>query len=187
MFRPLAIPLLLLATFAAPAAPALKSKGAALYYPTTVGARWVYEYRGIESTCVVTRIEEKEGVFLVDVAEVSDKRETPSQQMRVSGEGVLRLSIAGTTLQNPECLLKLPHKDGQEWEVDQGAKFEGIAKLTAVRRETVETPAGKFEAIRVERVGGNAATYWFVEGIGLVKYTHTKSEGVLKSFTPGKK
>ena len=147
----------------------------------------MYEYRGIENTSVVTRIEEKEGAFLVDVAEESDKRETPSQQIRVSGEGVFRLSIAGTTLQNPECLLKLPHKDGQEWEVNLGPKFGGYAKLTAVGRETVETPAGEFEAIRVERVGANPGTYWFVEGIGLVKYTHGESEGVLKSFTPGKK
>jgi hypothetical protein len=187
MVRPFAILLLLLATLATQAAPALKSKGPALYYPTTVGARWVYEYRGIESTTVVTRVVEKDGVFLVDVAQVSDKRETPSQQMRVSGDGVFRLSIAGTALQNPECLLKLPHKDGHEWEVDMGPNLGSTAKLTAVARETVETPAGKFEAIRVERVGDNAATYWFAEGIGLVKYIHGESEGVLKSFSPGKK
>src|SRR5262245_32909807 len=187
MARPLAILLLLFATLAAPAAPALKSTGPALYYPTTVGTRWVYEYRGIENTTVVTRIEEKEGAFLVDVAEESDKRETPSQQIRVSGEGVFRLSIAGTTLQNPECLLKLPHKDGQEWEVNLGPKFGGYAKLTAVGRETVETPAGKFETIKVQRVGSDSATYWFAEEVGLVRITMDKWESVLKSFTPGKK
>ena len=100
---------------------------------------------------------------------------------------MFRLSIKGTPLPNPECLLKLPHKDGQEWEVDLGPANGGTAKLTAVGRETVETPAGRFDAIRVERVGGNAATYWFAEGIGLVKYTHNKSEGILKSFAPGTK
>src|SRR5262245_37295786 len=167
MVRPLAVLLILLATLTAPAAPALKSKSPALYYPTTVGARWVYQNPGAESTFVVTRVEEKEGAFLVDIAIVADGRETPTQQMRISAEGVFRVNIGGTTLPSPECLLKLPHKDGQEWEFDLGDANGGAAKLTAVRRESIETPAGKFETIKIERVGSNAATYWFAEEVGL--------------------
>jgi hypothetical protein len=187
MARPLAILLLLLATLPAPAAPALKTKGPALYYPTTVGARWVYQDPDKEHTFVVSRVEEKDGAFVVDVAEGPDGREVLCQQMRVSAEGVFRLSVAGTKYPNPECLLKLPHKDGQEWEFDLGPANGGSAKLTAVGRETVETPAGKFDAIKVERVGSNSATYWFAEGVGLVKKTSGKWERILKSFTPGKK
>jgi hypothetical protein len=188
MIRPLAILLVVLATLTTHGAPGLKSKPPALYYPTTVGTRWVSEYRGIESTFVVTRVEETDVGFLVDVAQVSRELATPMQQMRVSADGLFRLSIVGSTSQNPECLLKLPHKDGREWEVDLGPDNGGTAKLTATCRETVETPAGKFDAIRVERVAGNETnTYWFAEGIGVVKYIHNKSEGVLKSFTPGKK
>src|SRR5262249_39445987 len=176
MSRPLAILPLLLATLTAPAAPALKSKGPALYYPTAVGTRWVYQNPATESTFVVTRVEEKEGAFLVDVAVVADGRETPSQQMRISAESVFRVNIGGTTLPTPECLLKLPHKDGQEWEFDLGDANGGAAKLTAVRRETVETPAGRFETIKIERVGSNAATYWFAEEVGLVKMASGKWE-----------
>jgi len=187
MARALAILLIFLATEAAPAAPALKSKSPALYYPTTVGAKWVYQDPGAEKTFVVSRVEEKDGAFVVDVAEGPDGREVLCQQMRVSPEGVFRLSVAGTKYPNPECLLKLPHKDGQEWEFDLGDANGGAAKLTAVGRETVETPAGKFDAIKIERVGNTPATYWFAEGVGLVKVTSGKWERVLKSFIPGKK
>jgi hypothetical protein len=188
MIRPLAVLLVLVVTLTTQGAPGLKSKPSALYFPTGVGARWVYEYRGIESTTVVTRVEEKDGAFLVEVAEVSRGQETPAQQMRVSPDGVFRLSIVGTTLPNLECILKLPYKDGQEWDVNVSPVFGGAAKLTMVGWETVETPAGKFDAIRVDRLaGGQTNTYWFAEGIGVVKYIHNKSEGVLKSFTPGTK
>jgi hypothetical protein len=162
-------------------------KGPAWYYPTTVGARWTNQNPGGESTFVVTRAEEKDGAVLVDLAIVQGGREVPTQQMRVSAEGVFRLSVGGTPFPTPECLLKLPHKDGQEWEFDLGPHFGGVAKLTAVRREPVETPAGRFDCIRVERVGGSAATYWFAEGVGLVKAASGTWEHVLKSFTPGKK
>jgi hypothetical protein len=188
MVRTFAVLLALVVSLAAPGAPALKSKTPALYYPTTVGARWVFQDPGAETTFVVSKVEQKDGAVLVEVSEGRDGREVPCQEMRVSAEGLFRLSVTGRTYPTPECLLKLPHKDGQEWEFDLGMANGGISKLTAVGRESVDTPAGKFEAIRVERVGGNPATYWFAEGVGLVKVNRGgKWERILKSFTPGKK
>src|SRR5262245_2012838 len=128
MARPLAILLLLFTTLTVSAAPALKAKGTGLYHPTTVGARWVYQDTDKERTYLVTRVEEKDGAFLVDVAIMANGRETPSQRMRISTEGVFRLSVGGTTFPSPECLLNLPHKDGQEWEFDLGDANGGAAK-----------------------------------------------------------
>lgn len=179
--------ILLAEALIAPGAPALKPKSAPTYYPTTVGAQWKYQGLQTDDTFAVTRVEKTDDGVLVDVALVSDGREVPTQQMRVSAGGVFRLSLSGVPLSTPECLLKLPHKDGQEWEFDLGPRNGGHSKLTAVRREAVETPAGKFDAIRVERVGGNASTYWFAEGVGLVKIGTGKLEQVLTSFKPGKK
>jgi hypothetical protein len=170
----------------APAAPALKDKGPAPYYPTVVGDRWTYASTSGENTFVVSEVEKKDGTLLVDVATVQDGHESRVQRMRVSPDGVFRLSVRATTYAEPECLLKLPHKDGQEWGFDLGMG-NGAATLTAVRRESVETPAGKFDCIRVERVGGSGATYWFAERVGLVKVVSGSWEQVLKSFTPGKK
>ena len=176
-----------LALSAAPAAPALKDKTPAYYWPATVGHRWVLQSGGREETFVITRAEQRDGALVVDVAIVRDGREDPTQQMRLSPEGIFRLSVGGQKYPAPECLLKLPHKDGQEWTFDPGPGHGASATLTAVRREAVETPAGRFDCIRVERVGGNAATYWFAEGVGLVKVGYGGGEQVLKSYTPGKK
>jgi hypothetical protein len=187
MTRAAAVLLVLTGAAPAPGAPALKHKDPAPYYPTAVGYRWTYDGTNGANSFVVTGVEPKDGALLVDVANVGpDGHQNPCQRMRVGPDGVFRVSLAGRDYPTPECLLKLPHKDGQEWEFDLGTGG-GKARLTAVRRETVETPAGKFDCIRVERTGASAATYWFAERVGLVKVTSGKFEQTLKSFTPGKK
>jgi hypothetical protein len=176
-----------LALSVAPAAPALKDKGPVYYWPATVGHRWVLKTGAREETYVISRAEQHDGALVVDVAIVRDDREQPAQQMRLSADGVFRLSVAGQARATPELLLKLPHKDGQKWEFDLGGGHGGPSTLSAVRREQVETPAGRFDAIRVEREGGHAATYWFVAGVGLVKVAYSGGEQVLKSYSPARK
>src|SRR5262249_13619943 len=119
---------------AAPGAPGLKSKDLPTFHPTTVGARWVYQDLDAERTFVVSRVESKDGAVIVDVAVVEDGRESPAQQMRVSADGVFRLSVPRFPSDQPECLLKLPHKDGQSWEYDLRPVAEK-GTMTAVRRE----------------------------------------------------
>jgi hypothetical protein len=168
-------------------APALKQKDPGYYYLTTVGDRWTMRTGAVDQTFSITRVEKKDGALIVDVGIVQDGRDQLIQQMRISEDGVFRLSMATTTYQTPECLLMLPYRQGQEWEFDLGDGNGGHSKLTAVRRESVDTPAGQFDAIRVERTGGNAATYWFAEGVGLVKVAFGKSGSVIVSVERSKK
>jgi hypothetical protein len=92
------------------------------------------------------------------------------------------------------CLLKLPAKAGDEWEV-RSTRNEVEFKLTATVRkvEKVKVPAGTFEAVPVVlegTVGGRTitATQWYAPGVGLVKVNQGETTiEELKSFTPGKK
>jgi hypothetical protein len=167
-----------------PAAPRLKDRETDIgFYPTTSGATWVMVDNGqAEHTFTVTSVEAVEGGILADVAEVHARQPDPCQQMLISKKGVFRLSVGGNKFTTPECLLKLPHSIGQTWEFET-APGAGSSKLTAIRREEIEVPAGKFDVVRVEREGSGPATYWFVERIGLVKVTYPGGERVLKSFT----
>jgi hypothetical protein len=75
------------------------------------------------------------------------------------------------------CLLELPHKDGQKWD-------SGI--LTAYGPEKCTVPAGTFNCIRVRSILRDYELY--APGIGMVEeYQNVAGvHVVLKSFTPGK-
>jgi hypothetical protein len=71
--RTLAVLASLVCLTAAVAAPAAKNKDAPLYFPTTEGAKSVYEVRFGDSTSeaieTVTKVEAKDGVFRVTIAQ----------------------------------------------------------------------------------------------------------------------
>jgi hypothetical protein len=176
----------------APAAPAPPAADKPVYYfPTRVGTKWVYERskEGEESRTfgkVVTESEEKDGRFLVTVK--GDLKENPwASQYAVSKDGVFMVAHKFNNddpykmWDPPECLLKLPHKDGNTWETETDKLFR--RKHVAKKIETIKVPAGTFEAIRVEAGG---VTSWYAPEIGLVKqYDGTFLE--LKSFELPKK
>jgi hypothetical protein len=62
---------------------------------------------------------------------------------------------------------------------------------TAMGWETVEVPAGKFRAIRVECEcksddGTRRITRWYAPGLGCVKWSDRNGGSVRKSYTPGR-
>lgn len=89
--------------------------------------------------------------------------------------------------------MKLPLKAGDKWETE--AKRPDLAGPFRFAREVgetkvVETPAGKFEAVRVlgrTTSGGRAsdvkAAFWYAKGVGLVQIDGTRT---LTKYTPGK-
>ena len=183
--------------FEANAAPVPDGAGkASLYFPTTVGSKWVYDLDDKDETETITAVEKKEGAFLVTVQKVDQFGKESFIEMKVADDGIFMLSGLADK-HPPSHRLKLPHKASATWETYTGAWPLGTSKFTAHGPEQIEVPAGKYEAIRVE--SQNAAkmgpdirrTYWYAPGIGLVKYTsdHGKIKLVrtLKSFTLGKK
>jgi hypothetical protein len=98
----------------------------------------------------------------------------------------------------PCCILRLPSKAGDTWELNDPTVFPRAIKFTTRDEEEVEVPAGKFKAIRIEKKSvlsdGKTirVTEWAAAGIGTVKTRARLADGteiiqVLKSFTPGKK
>src|SRR5947209_1039179 len=105
MRPPLVALALLFGICATPAAPVPKDRGKpALYFPTKVGTKWVYEDEsgGNEQTYRVTEAKEKDGAIIVtvemDLYNPNDGRRTVKDILSVSDKGVFRLGIDRSTL-----------------------------------------------------------------------------------------
>ncbi len=161
------------------------------YFPTTKGARWVYQSDiagGVEEI-VVTAVELVDGQKVVSRAGVGANKRAYSR-MAVSAKGVRRVDGSGGGTEAGDWLLKVPFKPGEAWEAADQSKRKTFGP------EKVEVPAGRFEAVRVVIVSpGNPnfdTTLWYAPGIGEVKRVSHAADGseivvrALKSFTPGK-
>lgn len=188
-----------LASLVALAAPKLKTDPPGLYFPAAVGDRWkvilvspvVPEQENVQ---VVKAVETAGGVTTVTVENLRpDGEPGTTYVVEVSNQGVCITRIKEKQLDPPQWILKLPARPGTRWEAPM---FDGNG--TAVRteyrtiagEEEVETPAGKFKAVRVEvrrRADGDVyQTEWHAIGWGRVRIQTGKSAVVLKSFTHGK-
>jgi hypothetical protein len=163
----------------------IKPKKPLLYFPTTVGTKWVYQSRDQEWTQVVTAVEEKDGVFVVTYDTLAADGTTEAQYQRAVSEYGISL-VAGKQVEfvPKQLCLKLPYKELETWKDED---LEVIYK--SLKSERVKVPAGVFDAIPVEmetttghRVLGE--TSWYAPGVGVVK--RSRGDVVLKSFTPGK-
>jgi hypothetical protein len=185
---------------AAPVPKHLFPKDPPRYYPVQKGTRWVYEGDSA-GAFVVTNAEkdEKDGATILTIThEWPDGKKSEHQKLAVSRSGVRWLESLGGVYDTPVWLLKTPVRAGEEWTYTTSGP--GVADTKGVMRvvgsEDVETPAGKFSAVRVEQkatlvVDGKPAhnysvTFWYSPEVGLVKWTCGGSGAVLKSFTPGK-
>src|SRR5262249_33631450 len=147
----------------------------ALYFPTRVGTKWVYEMQVGEGFAqVVTESEEKNGRYLVTVKSTSvdwkDTDATTISRFEVSKNGVFKVAEgleSATTRREfdpPDCWQNLPHKVGEK---GGGNPKDGEQPWVVGKIETVKVPAGTFEAIRVDR--GENCSIWFAPGAGIIK------------------
>jgi len=114
-------------------------------------------------------------------------------------DGVVYQAKAGPFTYDPLIRrVDLDLKPGAKWESKAPLTAGVIAEsggMVAGKVEEVEVPAGKFQAVPVvftvtewdgKRIPKpTVSTYWYAEGVGLVKMKHDDGEKVLKSFTPG--
>lgn len=184
------------------AAPVPKDKGKpVLYFPTEVGTKIEYkDETGGEYQCVgkITEAETKDDVTTITIEwehfNKQDGQRTLKEKLAVSTKGVFRVSIGGSELKPPKCLLKLPVKKGDTWDTSftcSGTKSVGEA--VASEPEEVKTPAGTFTAIPVHYTytidkRTQHMVYWFAPQMGIVKHDFTgyKQESkvtTLKEFT----
>lgn len=145
------------------AAPVPKGAGTGnVYFPTTAGAKWVYERADGGEEAVVVAGVEKDGDDLIVSREGADGTRTRYAKMIVSAEGLRQQREL--TDGKVGWVLKAKLNPGDSWDVPDGGK------RTVHGPEDVEVPAGKFKALRVvwEHDGGTL-TSWYSPGVGEVK------------------
>ena len=166
------------------------------FVPTTPGDAWVVvSPKGVARSWVVAESERKEGALLVTTAEVgADGKHTRTVTYEVTEATVCRVAEDGKPLPAPDCLLKLPPKPGANWEqpmfAPDGTRLAETAVRKVVGEEEVETPAGKFKAVRVDMeypAGRPWSKAWYVQGRGVVMTDFSGSAFKLQSFTPVRK
>jgi hypothetical protein len=171
------------------------------YYPAAVGTVWVYDMNNGNGEQVrrVSAVEDKDGAKVVTLEERGATRWIPAERAAVSPSGVRLIEFAGHTVE-PYVSLKYPVRAGDTWDFDMPPQvgltgYSGT--VTVLGEEVVEVPAGKFKAVKVERIlktedGKPLAkptkiTVWFAEGVGRVKVSNSAGcELALKSFTRGR-
>jgi hypothetical protein len=170
------------------------------HFPTTVGAKRVYETTRDEKVlCEVTEVvaaaEAKGDGFVVTVEGVDSPGGGWTQVFVVTAKGV---SFQLDAEAEPEPVFKVGLKAGDTWKVEHSGPRKGLgtSTFTVGKEEEVEVPAGKFKAIPVTRElpldgrPGSKTITWYAPGVGVVKKeTDTLGGGgvtVLKSFTPAK-
>jgi hypothetical protein len=166
------------------------------YYSTVVGAKWIYDCNQVKpakSELVVRAVEKKGNDVIVSAECERGGKWHPVEKVLVCDRGVFLLERGGSALDPPVCLLKLPHKPGEEWEtVTTFVGREFRFKHKALDPESVRVPAGQFKALPVVqemRLTGSEAellpqTYWYAPGVGCIKSTTDGGlQEVLESFT----
>jgi hypothetical protein len=183
----------------AAAAPVPKDAGPLPYYPTGVGASWTYDSNNVKprrAELVVRTVEKKDNGIIVSVEFEDGGKWCPVEKVLVSTRGLFLMERGGSAFDPPVCILKLPHKPGEEWEtVTTFVEREFRFKHKALDPESVRIPAGQFKALPVVqelRMTGSGAelwpqTYWYAPGVGRIK--STTDGGLLEeleSFTASK-
>lgn len=166
-----------------------EAKAPGLYFPTRVGAKWVYDRAvGVPETAVVSGVEWV-GRELVVSRAGADGTQTTYTKMVVTPAGLRQDHDVLSGLPGAVWLLKTQFRSGDSWPVPAEA---GGGKRTAFGPELVAVPAGRYLAAKVvtERDGGVRLTSWYAPGVGEVKRVERLPDGTetvvrsLKAFAP---
>lgn len=160
-----------------------------MYFPLSVGDTWTYRRSSLGTDTTVVRTVGPKGVTVG-----GEEHEV----VRVKGNVVERGFRKGGLKYAWEPALLLvaePLTVGADWRYQGRCVAKGRVPerlnydKTAVRVETVEVPAGKFEAIRVSVAfyDGDAhwkQVEWYAEGVGLVRRSGEERSTGLQPFVP---
>ena len=83
------------------------SRGATgIYFPTTPGARVVYNYGDDEVVDVVVKVERSDDSYLVTTETLSSNKKLLSERWSVSKDNLSRVGHDGTVEEPPNCVMK---------------------------------------------------------------------------------
>lgn len=186
--------LLLFATASVPAAPVPKAIKKADPFPYAVGTRWEYVRNEDEKVVwaeEVTETKEADGGQTVRIDITTHTGAKRFETYHLKG-GELRLTASQNGTYEPGMLIRRADmKDGDTWENRYSLNgAESVVDCSVGKAEELTTPAGKFTAHPITRkyASGLETTYWYGDGVGLVRQTtNGRKTQELKAFTPGKK
>jgi hypothetical protein len=152
------------------------------YYPLKVGNAWHYKGKDGQMTQRVVR-HEKVGARACALIETSrDKQVIMREHVHVTDDGLYRLSVEGRKLSRPLRILKLPPRPGEQWEATFQLGTTQGKGLYRMGEEEVVVPAGRYKAVTLtgeiteDGLRAAAFTYWFAEGVGIVKQSIRSGE-----------
>lgn len=150
------------------------------YYPLKTGHTWHYRVdingKMAMAASTVAAIEKIDGRDLARLEGTMDGKIIATEHLATTPRGIFRHQYNGIPTDPPFLLLRYPLKPGDKWE-GTARLGKGRIEYTAVtKEEMVETPAGKYSAVRVDfdltEAGNRVATsYWFAPEVGMVKQT----------------
>ena len=177
---------LLTALLTVEGAPQKTNKPAADYFPLRVGDSWTYRNTADDSQYTlkvlaeepdssgVTRyqVELRAGAIVLKLFSKTDQWVLLHAERYTEHEGL------EAKYEPPKNYLPNPLKPGFKWSWNghDYTQSEVSEKSEVIGFESVTVPAGKFKAMKVvsQVTGGSALmtkTYWYAEGVGLVKTT----------------
>lgn len=166
----------------------------AIYFPTIVGTKWIYQDGARESIEVITNVDEKAGIKYVTISSEWDGKLTQRYVLAVSEKGIAVVSVDAADLTDLSWTLKSPYELGAKWNINISlagvGEWSGKNTINSIGK--IQVPAGAFDTINVATdivFLGERRQYsrWYAPGVGVIKETGGGSEDrVLKKFILGK-
>ncbi|MDC0936723.1 hypothetical protein OAS39_10590 [Pirellulales bacterium] len=173
---------------------------AAELYPLADGSVWHYvmntEKGKWDMTYQVAKLENSDQDENFRVEMLMDGKIVITEQLSQTPKGLYRVRYQDSNLSPPLLLLRNPIKPNDTWTTKTQIGAEELTIGCKTGTEKVETPAGKFDAVKLT-VTTRAdekdirTDYWFANDVGIVKQVvvvgkEPKMSIELKKYAPGK-
>jgi hypothetical protein len=168
------------------------------YYPLEPGTTWTYKSKDGKFVMKVEKMDKVGNHPCARVVLLVDEKDRGQECISVTNNGVYRNAFGGALPDNPVCILKLPLKAGDSWEIKgtaMGDEFKG--KFKVGEEKEIKVPAGTYKAFPVTSEDLSASglrpivTSYYASGVGLVRQElkiNTQETVIeLEKFEPGKK
>jgi hypothetical protein len=161
-------------------------EAASKLYPLKVGNTWHFKFtmggQTISIVNKITSVEKVDGQELFRLEAKANDQAMASEDLRADAQGLFRHKFNGQEAKPPVQLLRNPIKVGETWKTTSEIAGESITTAVTVGREEVTVAAGKYKAVTAKmeaETNGQkfTTTYWFAEGVGMVKQTVTFPDG----------
>ena len=179
---------------------ASKPLTAAALYPLADGSVWHYgmntDKGKWDMKYQVAKLENSDQDENYRVEMLMDGKIVVTEQLSQTAKGLYRVRYQDSTLSPPLLLLRNPIQPDDSWTTRTQVGAEELSIACKTSSEEVQTPAGKFKAIKLTvttRVDEKdiRTDYWFAEDVGIVKQVAIVGEAPkmsieLKKYAPAK-